>query len=287
MSETTDQSTRVRTAREEQTRDYASMPTAQIAHGFDGWDAAVEVDADELARLRAEEAPGSPTAHTVDVTARFALVDAGTRKLGIHRREDGRLVRWAWKTTFNADTGTVTVYRDAECSILGHTPLPATGPLTEGDRQQIAEHISERGIDERPTTKPIVFWEFTRILDAYLDEVHAAIEHPSWCQQEDCWDRRSQNSVEHTRKIASHEWDHEGLDHTVSAGLTMFSEHVVPGPDDTTDMRVTIESSEMGEVTLLGTPDDFRKLGQYLVTAADDLEWELDDHHGQAKGVSA
>ena len=50
------QDTRVRNGREEQTRDYAPMPVAQIQYGHDQWDADVEVDGDELARIRAVEA---------------------------------------------------------------------------------------------------------------------------------------------------------------------------------------------------------------------------------------
>lgn len=43
------------TARATMTRDYADMPAAQIAYGYDQWDAHVEVDADEIARIRSEK----------------------------------------------------------------------------------------------------------------------------------------------------------------------------------------------------------------------------------------
>lgn len=51
MNKTTAQSTRVRNAREEQTRDYADMPVAQLDHAYRNWGAEVEVDGDERARL--------------------------------------------------------------------------------------------------------------------------------------------------------------------------------------------------------------------------------------------
>lgn len=60
MKNPTDHSTRVRTGREEQTRDYATIPAAQVQYGFDQWGADVEVDGDELAHLRAAAAVDEP-----------------------------------------------------------------------------------------------------------------------------------------------------------------------------------------------------------------------------------
>ena len=52
------QDTRVPTAREQMVRDYAPMTAAQIQHGFERWGADVEVDGDELARIRLSTAGG-------------------------------------------------------------------------------------------------------------------------------------------------------------------------------------------------------------------------------------
>ena len=270
MNKTTDQSTRVRNAREEQTLDYAPMPVAQIQHGYDRWDAFVEVDADELARLR------HGNARTVTTSTQIHVVDAGLMTLPYSRADSGEISRTFIRAAFNYDKATATVNRAAPQSVLGHTPYPAQPPLNESGHTRIAELFHEHVCAPYPTAT-IDLHDSPDTLDDYLDEVHAAIEHPDWCQRQDCWDRSPYSEVIHSRTVDAHQWDYDGIQHTVTAELEMCSETVTPGADDSTDMQVRITSTELGEVTLLGTPEDFRKLGQYLVTAADDLEWEFDD----------
>lgn len=51
------QDTRQRNARQQLVHDYAEMPARQIDYGHGKWDETVEVDGDELARIRAEQRP--------------------------------------------------------------------------------------------------------------------------------------------------------------------------------------------------------------------------------------
>lgn len=216
-------------------------------------------------------------AHVVDSIFRVAVVDAGEKRLRYNWnhtlvRRDG------WEARFDRKTDTVTVFRDSEKSILGHKPLPAFPPLTEGQVQRIANEIRNRGLEGELDSKPFCFYDDSDALEVYLDEVAAAIEHPAWCQRVDCWDRSPLSMVEHTRTAGSHTWKSvDGDTFKADASLRLYAEEVSPQTDETPVVEVKIGPEDVQDFLVFDGPDDLRKLGQYLITAADDLEWEKDD----------
>lgn len=264
---TSAQDTRVRNAREEQTRDYATMPAAQIQYGHDQWQAVVEVDGDELARLR------RGYAHTVATTAQIHVVDAGTKVL---RLEEDLTARITLEAAYNPQTRVVTVWRDAARSVLGHIPLPERAPLTQREVEGIANDVAADALAMSMDTRTTAFQDGEGFR-AYLDEVHAAIEHPVWCQRQDCWDKDPRSYVEHRRDATAHEWVSGDVDHHARASMTLFAETITPDPDEPAVVELSIGPDVRPDHLVFDSPAQLRALGQYLVTAADDLEWDLDD----------
>lgn len=267
------QDTRVRNGREAQTRDYATMPAAQIQYGHDQWRAVVEVDGDEIARLR------RGYAHTVATTAQIHVVDAGTKVL---RLQEDLTARITLEATYNPQSRIVTVWRDAARSVLGHTPMPERPPLSQWDLESIANDVAADAVAMRLGSRVTAFQDRDAFVD-YLDEVHEAIEHPVWCQRRDCWDRDPRSYVEHRRDAAAHTWVSGDVDHHARASLTLFSESVTPDPGEPAVVELSIGPDVRPDHLVFDNPAQLRALGQALVIAADDLEWEFDDVTGGAR----
>lgn len=211
----------------------------------------------------------------VDAPLRIAVVDAGQKRLPYdHDRSPVR--RNGWAAQFDSKTDTVIVHRDAEKSVLGHTPMPAFPPLSEAEAQRVAREIRDRALDRRLDNESLHFYDDSDALEVYFDEVAAAIQHPAWCERGACWDRQPTSFVEHTRTAGAYAFASEHDRYSAQAALHLYAEFVEPDPDEKPVVELRIGPQDATDILVLDNLDDLRKLGQYLITAANDLEREQD-----------
>lgn len=213
------------------------------------------------------------TVEPVEIVSRYKVIDAGTKRIPM--KEYGSApMRNRWEVYFDAETRTVFVYRDEAHEVFGVEVIPEQPPLSDEDRMEIALAILRRGEEREfvPTKeKPLRFYDGPAEAKEVLERIADTIEHPSWCARSECWDRSLLSMINHESDVESVEWEHQSLEHHVDARLAGYMEHTELNDTDLEAMEVVVKSSEMGDARLLGTPEDFERLGKFLIAQAERL----------------
>lgn len=101
-------------------------------------------------------------------------------------------------------------------------------------------------------------------------------EHPSWCSG-DCWTVTTVDRV-HEVSQPAHTWTSGTVESKAQLVHHRYSENKAVGPGEDTDYtELLVDNSELGEVTVIGTFEDFERLGAYLLDAAANLRRIVDE----------
>lgn len=211
-------------------------------------------------RLPATTASFTVTVSAGEQSVGLTVVDLGTTRLYVE--DVSAPTRCAYRAEYDPARRQIEVQRDCERSVLGHALLPAAAPLT----QDLAEHIAGAVIADYLTGGSTSVC-FTTDETTYYDGVAEAIEHPTWCERS-CW-KPGDLGVRHESKPDVHEWEHDSVEHTAALSYIRHGEHITPYPtEDFEQAELRIESSELGDVTLIGRPEHFTELGRFLIDAS-------------------